>query len=145
MVLGSNRRRKTNNNQLKTRWRDDGGVGKDVRSDGDVRGARSYRFRGDRVGNMVKNKIKSMCLLIYLFTRPILSLSHECRGQGFFIFFHTPHRRSPIQFKKIRSATRSDLSPQGRGIWIPLHHLVGSCSGYLLIPYFPRSDVCSRR
>ncbi len=33
---------KTNNNQLKTCSRDDGGVGKDVRSDGDERGARSY-------------------------------------------------------------------------------------------------------
>jgi len=34
----------------------------------------------------------------------------------FFQFFHNPHRRSPIQFKKIRSATRSKLSAQGRGI-----------------------------
>ncbi len=34
----------------------------------------------------------------------------------FFNFFHNPHRRSPIQFKKIGSATRSDLLPQGRGI-----------------------------
>ncbi len=34
----------------------------------------------------------------------------------FFQFFHYPHCRSPIQFKKIRSATRSELSAQGRGI-----------------------------
>ncbi len=34
----------------------------------------------------------------------------------FFQFFHNPHRRSPIQFKKIRSATRSKLSAQGSGI-----------------------------
>jgi hypothetical protein len=34
----------------------------------------------------------------------------------FFQFFHNPHHRSPIQFKKIRSATRSKLSAQGRGI-----------------------------
>jgi hypothetical protein len=34
----------------------------------------------------------------------------------FFEFFHNPHCRSQIQFKKIGSATRSNLSPQGRGI-----------------------------
>jgi hypothetical protein len=34
----------------------------------------------------------------------------------FFQFFHNPHCRSPIQFKKICSATHSNLSPQGRGI-----------------------------
>ncbi len=71
MVFGGNRRQKTNNNQLKTRWRINGGVGKDMQSDGDVKGVRSYRFWGDRVGNMVKNKIKSMSLLFNFFTRPI--------------------------------------------------------------------------
>ncbi len=48
-------------------------------------------------------------------TNTVLSLASKCRRLFFFNFF-TPYCRSPIQFKKIRSTTCSNLSPQGRGI-----------------------------
>jgi hypothetical protein len=44
----------------------------------------------------------------------LLPLPHECRH--LFNFFHNLHCRSLIQFKKFRSTTGSNLSPQGRGI-----------------------------
>ncbi len=48
--------------------------------------------------------------------RRIITPCKQVPPPDFFSIFHNPHRRSPIQFKKICSATRSKLSAQGRGI-----------------------------
>ncbi len=63
----------------------------------------------------------------------------------FFSIFSQPTSQvtNSIQENPLRHPQRPIASGEGN-IRIPLHHLIGSCSGYLLIPYFLRSDVCSR-
>ena len=46
------------NNQPKMCRHDGGGIIRDALPDGEVRGARSHRFWGDRVGRRLKNEIK---------------------------------------------------------------------------------------
>jgi hypothetical protein len=58
VVLGGSRTMILHNNQPKNvqaRWRGDH---TDALPDGEVRGARSHRFWGDRVGRRLKNEIK---------------------------------------------------------------------------------------
>ena len=45
-------------NQPKICRHDGGGIIRDALPDGEVRGARSHQFRGDRVGRRLKNEIK---------------------------------------------------------------------------------------
>ena len=58
VVLGGRRTTILHNNQPKTCRYDGGGIKQDARLDGDVRGARSHRFWGDRVGRRLKNELK---------------------------------------------------------------------------------------
>ena len=56
--LGGSRTTIFHNNQPKICRNDGGEIIKDARPDGEVRGARSHRFRGDRGGRRLKNEIK---------------------------------------------------------------------------------------
>ncbi len=64
----------------------------------------------------------------------------------FFSIFPQPTSQvtNSIQENLLRHPQQPIASGEGN-MRIPLHHLVGSCSGYLLIPYFPWSDACSQR
>ncbi len=58
VVLGGRRMTILHNNQPKTCMPNGGGIIKDAQPEGDVRGARSHRFRGNQVGRRLKNEIK---------------------------------------------------------------------------------------
>ena len=58
VVLGGSRTMILHNNQPKMCRHDGGGIIRDALPDGEVRGARSHRFWGDRVGRRLKNEIK---------------------------------------------------------------------------------------
>jgi hypothetical protein len=64
----------------------------------------------------------------------------------FFLIFSqsTSQVIDSIQENLLRHQQQPIASGEGN-TKIPLHHLVGSCSGYLLIPYFQQSDAFSRR
>ena len=58
VVLGGSWTTILHNNQPKICRHDGGGIIRDALPEGEVRGARSHRFRGDRVGRRLKNEIK---------------------------------------------------------------------------------------
>ncbi len=67
VVLDGSRTTILHNNQPKIYRHDGGGIIQDARPEGEVRGARSHQFWGNRVGRMLKNEIKQMSALINFF------------------------------------------------------------------------------
>ncbi len=75
MVLDGSRTMILHNNQPKMCRHDGGGIIRDALPDGEVRGARSDQFRGDRVERRPKNRIKSMSVLINFFLNQFTSFN----------------------------------------------------------------------
>jgi len=67
VVLGGSRSTILHSNQPKICRHNGGGIIWDALPDGEVRGARSHRFRGNRVGRRLKIEIKKMSALINFF------------------------------------------------------------------------------
>ncbi len=70
---------------------------------------------------------------------------HTSAAACFFSIFSQPTSQVSDSIQEIPLRHLQQPIPSGEGnIRIPLHHLVGSCSGYLLMYFLPRSDACSR-